>query len=263
MIPVRAHRPEGQGGRLFHWLLAIPVGLVLGSMINVLADDLPHHRRPQWPHCVACQHAFGLMGWSGLGRNLTNAGRCPACAHVDGWRPVLVELGMALTLVLLWTRPGVPPEVQAIQSIFFGIFLLVLVIDLEHRLILHVVTLPALAIALLTSRVTATPASAAIGAAIAFCTFLGIYLVGAMVYGSGAMGFGDVTLATFIGAATGFPLVVVALLAGMMTGGVVSFVLVVTRLRRLRSKVPYGPFLLVGAAVALLWGQQIVNWYLN
>jgi leader peptidase (prepilin peptidase)/N-methyltransferase len=176
----------------------------------------------------------------------------------------LVEIGTALTFGLLWGRYDSHLSLPLlVTSVYFSIFILILVTDMEYRLILHVVTFPAIAFALLASFGTITPASALLGAAIGFGLFFSIYLVGGLVFGAGAMGFGDVTLSTFIGAAAGFPMVIIALLSGILAGGVITLFLLLTRIRRLRSKIPYGPFLLIGATVALLWGDQIIAWYLH
>ena len=236
-------------------------GLLLGALINVLADDLPERRRPQRPRCATCGHVYQTLWWFGLVRKLGR--RCPACGTAERWRPPLVEVGLALVFALLWGRYQRLSGELLVISIYFATFALILITDMEHRLILHVVTLPAIAFALAASFLTVSPVAALLGAAVGFALFYAIYLIGGLAFGAGAMGFGDVTLATFIGAAVGFPLVVVALLTGILAGGVITLLLLLTRVRRLRSKVPYGPFLLIGAAITLLWGGRIVAWYLG
>lgn len=170
---------------------------------------------------------------------------------------------MALVFVLVWSQYRHQPTELLAASFYFAVFALILVTDLEHRLILHIVTVPSIALALIATSLAASPARALLGAAVGFVVFLVIYLIGGLAYGAGAMGFGDVTLATLIGAAVGFPNVVLALLSGILAGGVITLLLLLTRMRRLRSKVPYGPFLLVGAVVTLLWGDQLIAWYLG
>jgi leader peptidase (prepilin peptidase)/N-methyltransferase len=76
------------------------------------------------------------------------------------------------------------------------------------------------------------------------------------------LGGGDVKLAAFIGLITGFPLVIEALLLAIIIGAVVSLILLLTRIRGLRDPVPYGPFLITGAMITLLWGQSIAEWFL-
>ena len=75
------------------------------------------------------------------------------------------------------------------------------------------------------------------------------------------MGAGDVKLAGLIGLVVGFPQVLAALLVGVIIGGLVAVFLLVSRLRKRKEPIPFGPFLVVGAMVVLVWGEQIIEWY--
>jgi leader peptidase (prepilin peptidase)/N-methyltransferase len=101
-----------------------------------------------------------------------------------------------------------------------------------------------------------------LGGAIGFTFFLGVALVGNNVFGSGAMGGGDVKLAAFVGLITGFPLIIEALLLTILIGAAVSSLLLITRVRSMRDYIPYGPFLVAGAMVTLLWGYPIATWFI-
>ena len=88
-------------------------------------------------------------------------------------------------------------------------------------------------------------------------------LIGKSVFGSGALGEGDITLATFVGLITGFPLVIEALVLTTLIGAGISSILLITRVRRLRDHIPYGPFLIIGAVITLLHGYPIAGWFLR
>ena len=138
--------------------------------------------------------------------------------------------------------------------VYACVFILVLITDLEHHLILNVVILPALVVALAGSFLPAPPPpqSAVIGAAVGFLFFWLVALVG-----RGAMGAGDVKLAAFIGAATGFPNIVTALIFGVFVGGIVALILIVARIKTLKSYIPYGPFLVLGGVLVMFFGPLI------
>ena len=68
-------------------------------------------------------------------------------------------------------------------------------------------------------------------------------------------------LAGFIGTATGFPLVIVALVLGIISGGIVAIALVALRRKKRKDVIPFGPFLCTAAIVTLMWGPQILHWY--
>jgi prepilin signal peptidase PulO-like enzyme (type II secretory pathway) len=149
-------------------------------------------------------------------------------------------------------------------SVIGFVFLLIFIIDVEHRLILHIVTFPAgiLFLVLTGLNPQLTYARSLLGGAFGFILFLGLYLLGG-VFGRWvarrrgiedmevAFGFGDVTLATIIGLLLGFPAVIEALIRGILYAGLFSigYMLYLSIRRRYSSfiPIPYGPFLLLGA----------------
>ena len=98
--------------------------------------------------------------------------------------------------------------------------------------------------------------SGVIGGGTGFIIFLIIFLINPR-----GMGMGDVKLAGLIGLVTGFPLVIVALLIGIFTGGIVAIVLLLLRLKGRKDVIAYGTFLAMGPIVTLLWGVEIYHWY--
>jgi len=162
-----------------------------------------------------------------------------------------------LAFTFLWQRYG-PIPLLLLFTFYICTLFLVLVIDLEHRLILNVVILPAILMAGIGSLISPGLLRALAGGIVGFAPF---YLIA--LARKGGMGGGDVKLAAFIGLATGFPSVIVALLIAILAGGATALALVLTRAKGLKSYIPYGPFLVVGGLVALIYGPQIVAWYLR
>ena len=244
-----------------HYILLAVLGFFTGVVLNLVADALPAGRHPfTWPRCRACGRSLGARALAGLAADLAGWSRCSACGARRALRAPLVEAGTAVVFVLLATRFA--GWQLATMCVYFSAFILITVTDLEHRLIFDVVTLSATALALAGSltfpRVGIV--RSAIGAAVGFGVFLLLALAARKKEGLGG---GDVTLAGFMGAATGFPNVIVALVAAIFAGGIGAAALLITRRARRTSYVPYGPFLVVGAVIALLAGQQVVQWYVN
>lgn len=237
------------------------VGLLAGGAINVLADDLPQRTRPQRPRCIQCLTPYRPARWLGVARWLA-ARRCPACGFAARPRELWVELGTALLFALLPVLLHTPADL-IFSAVYVALLVLVIVTDLEHRLILHAVTFPGILLGLVGSLfVTYNNLSLAlIGAVTGFIFFFFLYWLGKRLLGAGALGFGDVTLATMIGAMTGFPLVILALVMGILLGGLVTALLLLTRRLTMRSYVAYGPFLAVAGITAVVWGQGLLRWY--
>jgi len=160
-----------------------------------------------------------------------------------------------------------------VMAFYASLFTVIFVIDLEQGLILNKVVYPGMVVALLlsllphswlsqetwlTTVIRPSIASAALGGAIGFVIFLLIAFLS-----RGGMGWGDVKLAGLIGLATGFPLVFLAIIMGAILGGIVAVALLIAKRRNFKGTIPFGPFLALAAMVTLLWGTNILNWYLG
>jgi prepilin signal peptidase PulO-like enzyme (type II secretory pathway) len=183
-----------------------------------------------------------------------------------------VELATAIIFALLCWHYGLSVEL-GVMIFYACLFIIIFVIDLEQGLILNKVVYPGMVVALLlsllpqswlTHTIWLTPvikpgiASAALGGGIGFALFLLIAIVS-----RGGMGWGDVKLAALIGLATGFPLVFVAIIMGAILGAIVAVALMVAKKRKRRETIPFGPFLALTTMVTLLWGSNILSWYLG
>jgi len=177
-----------------------------------------------------------------------------------------VELATALIFALLYWHYGLSPAL-GIMAFYACLFIVIFFIDLEQGLILNKVIYPGMVVSLLlaiypwpwlTQSIGMRVAYAALGGGIGFAIFLLIAIVS-----RGGMGWGDVKLAALIGLATGFPLVFLAIIMGAILGGIVAVALVVAKKRKRRETIPFGPFLALATMVTLLWGNNILSWYLR
>ena len=251
------------------YLIFTIVGLLVGGIINLLADDLPARRWPSLPHCYSdkCNYRYGPAGCLSIGRYLFYGGQCPACGVPERRRPIITELGTALTwgaLPLFLPVTDLPRFL--VIGFYLSILILVIVIDVEHRLILHIVTFPTTLIAILGLSWflpdNNIPLSA-LGALIGFVIFFIFFWIGERFFGAGALGFGDVTLSMTMGAMLGFRFIFATLIIGILLGGVLSGLLLLFRVVNRNSYIPYGPFLAIAGMVMLVWGQPILDWYFS
>ncbi len=152
-------------------------------------------------------------------------------------------------------------------------FLLIIVIDYEHRLILFVTTIPAAIILLLLGTLDPSrgPAKTLLGGLAGFATVYLLYLLGGLFarvlsrlrgqpLEEVAFGFGDVALATVIGLAVGWPGIVLALVIGVIAGGIFSLLFMLFMLIRGRYEafmaIPYSPFLVFGGLAVFIAAQS-------
>lgn len=240
------------------------LGLLVGGLVNQLGSDLPARRGLTRPHCPYCGQERPWWQWLSLPAYLVRRTGCPSCGAPLGLRRPLVEIGLAVAYGYLWIVLG--PSIKLVFYLVYStVFALILVTDVERRLIPNAITFPAIAIALVGGFVVpgTTWWSALLGGGVAFLFFLTTYLIGTRVFGPQALGQGDVTLALLVGLVTGFPLVILALVIAILAGALISSLLLIARVRRLRDPIPYGPFLIIGAIVTLLWGYPIAWWLMR
>jgi leader peptidase (prepilin peptidase) / N-methyltransferase len=254
-------------------LLFALIGLVVGSFLNVCIDRLPRNESIVKPpsHCEVCGHRLAVRDLIPIISYLRLRGRCRYCGTAVPRKLLWVELATGLIFAFLcWWCVVFNPELGmgafAVLAFYACLFIVIFIIDLEHGLILNKVVYPGMVVALLlaiypwpwlTPVITPGIASAALGGAIGFALFLLIAIVS-----RGGMGWGDVKLVGLIGLTTGFPLVIISIVLGAILGAVVAVALVIAKKRRFKETLPFGPFLALAAMLTLLWGSNILSWYL-
>jgi leader peptidase (prepilin peptidase) / N-methyltransferase len=243
-------------------MIAAVMGAVFGSFLNVVAYRLPRGESLSRPRsrCPGCKTPIRpydnvpVLSW------LVLRGRCRSCRIRISARYPLVEAGTGLLCALVVLAKG--PDEGALLGLALVLLLVpVTLIDLDHRIIpnrlmlIGVIVAPAL-VALTRPDALLVHAIAAVAAG----TF---FLVAVLAYPRG-MGEGDVKLAFVLGLFLGRdvgPALFVALIAGTLVGAAVIARKGVAEGRK--TAVPFGPFLALGAVVALFAGDAMVEWYLG
>ncbi|HEY43617.1 MAG TPA: prepilin peptidase [Anaerolineae bacterium] len=246
-------------------ILVSLLGLGVGGLVNVLADSLPRSRRPERPHCPSCTAPRPLSAWLGLVALFTKGWRCLYCDTPRNWRTPLIEIVMMAGALWLYIGDPFPTNFWP-AFIIFSIFLLITVIDIEHRLILHVVTGPSALLIGLFGVLDPERGfqKTLVGGVVGFGVVLGLYLLGGVfarlvarlrgqILDEVAFGFGDVTLAGVLGLSVGYPGILIALFLGILAAGEYSLVHILFMFSRRKYKAfvpfPYGPFLVLGASI--------------
>jgi leader peptidase (prepilin peptidase)/N-methyltransferase len=261
-------------------LLLVIIGIIAGGVVNVLADDLPHYRRPRLP-----RYPDGSPrppeAWLGTTAYLLQKQSAPSGSRLS-WRYPLTELGTALLMIITYLAklndPQIPVDVAqaAVYLIYAALFVLITVIDIEHRLILFAVMIPSGILALIDSALLPSLGpnfqDAILGGLLGFGVFFVMYLGGILYVhirnsmgqniGEVAFGYGDVMMATLTGLMLGVGATIFALFITIFLGAFgAAFYLLGRRLLGRRSgmftALPYGPYIVAATAVMLLFAQQV------
>jgi len=236
---------------------ALAPGLALGSFMNVVAARVPLRRSLVSPgsSCMSCGHEIGwrdnvpVLSW------LLLRGRCRNCKAVIPWRYPAVELVSALLVAGCALKFGLHPE-ALVAAAFCLVLVAVSATDIEHGIIPNRIVLPAAVVILAAQTVIHPSPQWALGALAA-----GGFLFAAALMAPGGMGMGDVKLALVLGAMLG-KVVSVAMLLGLFAAMVPAIVLFIRLGMGARKvKLPFGPFLAIGAVIALFAGHELLQGY--
>ncbi|MEA3308751.1 MAG: A24 family peptidase [Chloroflexota bacterium] len=251
-------------------IMLLVIGLAVGAGAAHLAEAILAQRSLVMPRCPYCQTEYSVWQWSATLALLSGHWRCAACGKPSRGARLAGELLLALSWAGLVGWHGLTLRV-ALAMLASLPLVMVLVTDLETKLIPNRIILPSLGVMLALGMLfgPAVPGigdwrwwDVLLGSGIGFAFFWILVIIGVALLGEGALGGGDVKLAAYLGAVVGWPLIIVALLLAFVLGGVGAFAVLLSRRGSLRTAIPYGPYLVLGGLIVLLYGVEIVRWYL-
>lgn len=275
---------------LYFFLLGL-FSLLVGSFLNVLIHRLPIMLERSWrqeyqdyfaegdnppaqtepynlflprsacPHCghqITALENIPLLSWLFL------KGRCSSCQHPISARYPLVELlcALASVSVAFYYPPG---WALAGALLLTWILLALTFIDFDKLLLPDQLTLPLLWVGLLLnlSHQFVPLTDAVIGAIAGYMVLWSIYWAFKLLTGKEGMGYGDFKLLAALGAWLGWQSLPLILILSSCVGAILGITLVVMRRHQQSKPMPFGPYLAIAGWIALLWGEQLTNWYLG
>jgi leader peptidase (prepilin peptidase)/N-methyltransferase len=248
-------------------VLSAVVGLLIGSFLNVVIHRVPRGEsvvspRSRCPGCgteISARDNIPVLSW------LLLRGRCRTCGEPISARYPLVELltGALFAAVTWWAGASwTLPAYLYLAAI--GVALSA--IDLDTKRLPNAIVLPSYVVALLLFLLPAVLDGAwddYLRAVLAGAALFAFYFLLAFIYPAG-MGFGDVKLSGVLGIYLGWvswALVALGTFAAFLLGAVVGIAVIVGGKGGRKTKVPFGPFMIIGTFLALFFGQPVVDWY--
>ena len=241
------------------------VGSCVGSFLNVVIYRLPAglslvHPGSRCPHCetpVRFYDNIPILSW------LILRGRCRSCKAAIAVRYPLVELITGLLAWLTWLKFGLS-WAFLVNFIFIATLVAVTFIDLDHRIIPDVISLPGIPLFFLAGLLLPVPTlmDALIGVVVGGGSLLlvawGYYLLRKQE----GMGGGDIKLLAMMGGFIGWQGVLFTIFAASATGTLVGLGAMLKAGKGMRLAIPFGPFLALGAVLYIFFGEIVIHWYL-
>ena len=251
------------------YFIIFVIGLCIGSFIDCLVWRLNRKKtilgRSICPQCkkkIAWYDNIPLISFIIL------RGRCRHCKKKISFQYPLVELATGILFVIVWLRLNNTSDFVLQTSyllllrdlIFISILIVIFIYDLRWYLILDIITVPAMALALVLNFFLGFNClNLLIAAAIGGGFFLLQYVVSRGKW----IGGGDIRLGVLMGLMLGYPQIIVALMLAYILGSIVGIMLLAAKKKQWSSQIPFGAFLSAATVVVLLWGEKILDWYLG
>ncbi len=224
-------------------------------------------------YCESCQRPLASIDMVPVFSYVWLRGKCRHCQAAVPYRVVLVEIATGALFVAVFSLYGIGIEfvvLSACLSLLFAISL----IDLKHNLILNAMVFPSIVTLLILApfwteigitrsflgneTLVASLANSYLSGLGAFLVFLIIAIIS-----PAGMGGGDVKFAAVLGLMVGFPGILFAIWISAVGGGLIAITLVLTGKKGRKDVISFGPFMALGAAVVLIAGPGLTDWYLQ
>ncbi len=261
---------------LFFSLVVFAFGLIVGSFLNCVIYRLEKEESflKGRSYCPYCKHGLSWKDLVPLLSFLILKGKCRYCQKQISWQYPLVEISTALLFLSIFNfqffllRQGFGGQAifNFIYYLIISSFLIIIfVYDLKHYIIPDGVVYSAIIVALIFNLQFSISNEFSIFKLTILSAFgaAAFFLLIVLISRGRWMGVGDIKLAALMGLFLGWPNILVALFLAFFIGAVIGTGLIMSGKKTLKSEVPFGPFLITGTFLALFFGQDFLNWYLN
>ncbi len=251
-------------GVLWQEFAAFMLGLCIGSFLNVCIYRIPVSRSIISPGsaCLSCGQPIRFYDNIPVLSYLILKGRCRNCHATYSIRYPLIELITGLFALGVFLRWG-PSLTSVIYFAFIAMLLVITCIDLDHFIIPDVISLPGVPAGVLASFFL--PAMTVKDSILGLLLGGGILLATAWTYKHlthrDGMGGGDIKLLAMIGAFIGWQGVLITLFVGALAGTLAGGAVMLHTRSSMKLKIPFGPFLAIGALTYLFFGDTLILWY--
>ncbi|CAM3581519.1 A24 family peptidase [Erysipelothrix urinaevulpis] len=234
-------------------------GLIIGSFLGVLIIRIPEGRDFVHGHseCDFCKTQLKAIDLIPVLSFLMNKGQCRYCKQTLSHRYLILELLTGFTFALVAANePAIIPLI--LNLIFVSLLIVIAYIDLDTMLIYDRFHLYLILLALL--KLINSPNNWKVHILGAVVVSFPYYILAKLTKG---IGMGDVKLTISAGLYLGFPNILVAFLVALIIAGIHAISMIITKKASLKTKIPYGPYLVIGFIIALTHGPALIQWYLN
>ena len=235
-------------------------GASIGSFLNVVIFRMPRGISIIKPNsfCPQCKKPIPWFENIPIVSYIVLRGRCSGCRKRISIKYPLIEVLTALLFLWLYLRFEISWELL-FYLIMFTFLIIISGIDLSHQVIPDIISIPGILLGIVFHAITGGLVTALIGFVFGGGLIFLIRVLGGKIYKKEVMGMGDVFLTAMIGAFVGFPLIIVAIFIGALTGALIGIVYLISTQQDRERPIPFGPFLAIGGMAIILFQRFIIT----
>ena len=241
-------------------------GTLIGSFLNVCIYRIPAGQSIVTPasRCSHCQTPIRWYQNIPVLSFLVLRGRCASCGVSISVRYPFVEALTGVLFLLVYMRFGML-WATPVYWLLAAALVVITFIDLDHQIIPDVISLPGIPIGFALTFFVAglswrdSLLGVLVGGGSLACV-AGIYY---LLTRNEGMGMGDIKLLAMLGAFMGWKAILPTIFIGSLIGSLVGVPLMLIKRASGKLAIPFGPFLSLGAIIYLLWGPDLISWYLS
>lgn len=243
-------------------ILAI-LGMVIGSFLNVCICRIPNEESISYPpsHCTNCNHRLMPLDLIPVFSFIFLGGKCRYCKEKISFQYPIVEILNCILYIMIFLKYGI--SVNALgYCLLTSILIVISFIDYKTQYIYRSTTIFGaicgflfLVIQFIVYKNNAFDYIAG--------GIIGFLIIKIIVVITKGMGDGDAEIAAICGLFLGVKGILIGLFLGIIIGGIIGIIIIILKLKKLKDKIAFGPFIAIGTFISIMWENEILNWYMN
>ncbi len=241
-------------------------GLLIGSFLNVCIYRIPINKSIVFPssHCPKCKIDLKWIDLIPIYSFISSRGKCRYCEDKISSQYLLVELINSIVFILLYDKYEISIDFLFYSNIF-SILIIIIFIDLEYMLIpdklIYMIVGNTILYKIISYSIYGKEfnlVDSLLGLFLSALFFLFI-----IYFSKGGMGDGDLTLISSLGFIIGLRKIFLTIFLSFILGGAYGAYVLMKKFKKRNSAIAFGPFISLGFFITILWGENLINWYLN
>lgn len=245
------------------YIFIIILGLVIGSFLNVCIHRIPMEESISYPpsHCTSCTHKLKPLDLIPVLSYIFLRGKCRYCNDKISIRYPIIEIVNAILYLFIYLNFGIT-LITIKYFIMISFAIVIAMIDYDTQFVYSSTTIFGMIMGISFIVIQGIMYKNGVFDFL-LGGIIGAFIIGAIVFTTKGMGEGDIEIAVIFGLFLGVKGIIVGLFLGIVIGGIAGIIILSLKLKKAKDKIAFGPFIVIGCLISMMWGNRLVEMYLT